>query len=134
MWLLLSWVTTRVLARVRYVDEAYKAQVQRTALILRTALDAYILVDPAGNIIDANEAMAQITGLSVTDLCQMQIGQLDLRVSTSTLARLVEQVMGGETVRFVAIKHRQGQTAHIEVNMARLTFYDSRFGGLCPRH
>ena len=125
---LLSWVTTRVLARVRYVDEAYKAQVQRTALILRTALDAYILVDPAGNIIDANEAMAQITGLSVTDLCQMQIGQLDLRVSTSTLARLVEQVMGGETVRFVAtIKHRQGQTAHIEVNMARLTFGDSRF-------
>jgi len=94
-------------ARVRAHLEARQAEMalQQYKRVIDNAIDGFWMTDAAGNIQEANEAYARISGYSVDELVNMHISQLEAKESS------LEEV-GAHIAKIVAQGYERFETRH----------------------
>ncbi len=91
---------------------------QRHKLVVETALDGYWLTDKQGNILDANEAYASMSGYSLAELTRMHVSQLDAIDSPEDVVARVEKVMIQGHDRFETHHRRKdGKLMDMEISI-----------------
>jgi PAS domain S-box-containing protein len=96
--------------------------------ILQTTKDGFWVVDASGKIIDVNKASSEISGYSLDELKQMNIGDLDLQ-ETSELAARLQRMTGERGAEQFESRHRRkdGSVYDIEVSASFLDIEGGQF-------
>lgn len=93
---------------------------QRYKQVIETALDGFWLTDMQGNLLEANEAYAQMSGYSVAELKAMRISQLEAKELPEEVAAHIAELSTKGYVRFES-RHRRKDGAVIDVEVAAKT-------------
>ncbi len=93
-----------------------EAVLQRYKLVIETAPDGFWITDLQGNLLDANEAYAELSGYTVEELRRMHISQLEAKEGSSEVAAHLERLMKQGYERFES-RHRRidGRMFDVEV-------------------
>ena len=94
-----------------------EAQLQRYKLVIESAPDGFWVTDLRGNLLDANEAYAAMSGYTVEELRQMHIGQLEAKECSAEVAMHLERLMQQGYERFES-SHRRIDGHEFEVEIA----------------
>jgi PAS domain S-box-containing protein len=91
-------------------------ELQRTQLILATAVEGFIIIDTTGRICETNEAYAGMVGYSPKELIGMRVHDLNASLSTESVdARLRQTVFDGGTRFETKHFHRNGSVKDVEI-------------------
>lgn len=94
-----------ILQANKLTEEELKAQSQRNQLILDTSSDSYILSDTDGQIIEVNQAYSGLSGYSRDELLNMNIRQLELKMTSEEVDRRLKEMVSKGKDRFET-KHK----------------------------
>lgn len=94
----------------------FEAGLQRYKRVLETAIDGFWLTDIQGNLLEANEAYAQMSGYTADELTHMHISQLDANENPEEVQAHIANLMNHGYERFET-RHRRkdGQVLDIEI-------------------
>jgi len=88
--------------------------------VIELTQDGFWMVDMAGNIIEANQAYANISGYTVEELTGMSISQLDSMIKQEEINAMITQAVNGITqgaLRFeTRHRHKDGHEIDIEAS------------------
>ncbi|WP_347989099.1 PAS domain S-box protein [Methylomonas sp. AM2-LC] len=113
-------------AVISHEDITQRKQAERIPNLLKAmlevSLDGFLELDLEGNILQANEACAKITGYAVEELISMRISQLDInqdqeRISAN-LVRVKQQCCERSECRY---RHKDGHVIDMEISIAFLS-------------
>lgn len=92
---------------------------QRYKFVIDTALDGFWLSDLEGNLLEANEAYAAMSGYSVDELKKMHISQLDANELPEVVAAHIAELARKGYIRFET-RHRRkdGEVFDVEISAA----------------
>jgi PAS domain S-box-containing protein len=98
-------------------EEAIRASENRYRLLMEQAVDAILIADPSGTIIDANTAACDLTGYAREELLALSIADTyppeDLEAGLSR----TRQVAEGEAVRVERrLRRKDGETIAVEIS------------------
>ena len=89
----------------------------RSQIILQTALDGYLCIDPDGNIIDTNDSFSRMIGYSRNELLQMTIFQLAVFLSPIEIKERIDTILDGQSLCFEAVHQRKdGGLIYLEIS------------------
>jgi PAS domain S-box-containing protein len=94
--------------------------------IISTSMDGFLLVDIAGNVLDANESYCQLTGYQREQLIGMHMSSVDAIDSLEVVTRRVAAIIEAKSLRFES-KHRHKDGTIIDVEVS--TNYSTLHGG-----
>lgn len=94
-----------------------EAALRRHKLVIETAIDGFWMTDAMGNIQEANEAYAKMSGYSVDELAGMHIGQLEAKESSleEVNAHIAKIIAQGHDRFETRHRHKDGHEIDIEV-------------------
>ena len=115
-------------------ERALAASERLNASIIESLQEGLIVVDLRGRITRANQAAAELCGVSLGELVGSLLGELPLVVSDLDGRALdqacspLRRALGGETVRGVLVRvvRRDGSALWLEVNASPLAEADGR--------
>jgi len=95
--------------------------------VIATSMDGFLLVDIAGNILEANESYSQMAGYSREELIGTHISLVDAIDSREDVARRIEKLRQIGSLRFeTRHRHKDGSSIDLEVS----TNYSPSCGGV----
>ena len=95
-----------------------EAVLRRYKLMIDTAIDGFWLTDIHGNLLDANEAYANMSGYTVDELVGMQVSQLDALDRPEDVAARATKIMAQGYDRFeTRHRHKDGHLIDVEVSI-----------------
>ena len=99
-------------------EEERLASEARHRILLRTAIDGFLLTDEQGHLLEVNEAYCQMSGHSERELLSMSISDLEAAETSAQTAAHFRQVAARGEDRFES-KHRRkdGSTFDVEVSV-----------------
>ncbi|HZW26539.1 MAG TPA: EAL domain-containing protein [Gallionella sp.] len=94
-----------------------EALLLRHKIVLDTAQEGFWVTDAQGNLIEANEAYAKISGYSVDELLAMHISQLEAQEVGEQVRAHIEKVMAqGHDLFETRHRHKDGHAVDIEIS------------------
>ena len=85
--------------------------------VLEMALDGFWLVDLQGRILEVNAAGCRMSGYSRSELLQLRISDLDVRMAQTEISRTINQIVTTGEARFESQQRRKdGQLFDVEVS------------------
>ena len=94
--------------------------------IISSSMDGFLLVDMAGNVLEANESYCQLTGYQRDQLIGMHMSSLDAIDSQEVIARRVAAIKEAGSLRFeTRHRHKDGSVIDVEVSVN----YSASLGG-----
>ncbi|RMF07662.1 MAG: PAS domain S-box protein, partial [Candidatus Neomarinimicrobiota bacterium] len=99
-----------------------RQQVQLNDQLFRTTSDGYILADDQGWIVDVNPAYCQMIGYSRAELTQMNINQLEGKLTQEQIDARIEQMVRDQRAHFTT-RHRTktGKMIDLDVSVTVLS-------------
>lgn len=96
-----------------------EALLSRHKTVIETIHDGYWLTDAQGNLLEANEAYAELSGYSVEELKGMHISQLEAREYSreDVQAHITKIIAIGYDVFETRHRHKDGHTIDVEVSI-----------------
>ncbi|MCK9354364.1 MAG: EAL domain-containing protein [Gallionella sp.] len=94
-----------------------EALLLRHKIVLDTAQDGFWVTDAQGNLIEANEAYAKISGYSVDELLTMHISQLEAQEASGEVRAHIGKVMAQGHDRFET-RHRHKDDHVIDIDIS----------------
>lgn len=114
-------------ARLDALEEQLRRQELRSRWILRASLEGFHIVGMSGEILDCNEAFAEIVGYSRDELLTMHIGAIDRR-PRAELEVLIGEIVRRGALRFLAHHHHSdGRAIDVEVSAHLVEIEGERF-------
>jgi diguanylate cyclase (GGDEF)-like protein/PAS domain S-box-containing protein len=91
---------------------------KRYKLVIDTAMDGFWIADALGNLQEANEAYARMSGYSIEELTSMHISQLEAKEqSREEVGAHIEKIIAQGSDRFeTRHRHKDGHEIEIEVS------------------
>lgn len=112
--------TPLVIGLGRDITEQRQAEavMSRYKVVIETAHDGYWLTDAQGNLQEANEAYAELSGYSVDELKGMHISQLEAREQSreEVLVHITKIIAVGYDVFETRHRHKDGHEIDVEVS------------------
>jgi diguanylate cyclase (GGDEF)-like protein/PAS domain S-box-containing protein len=94
-----------------------EALLLRHKIVLDTAQDGFWVTDAQGNLIEANEAYARISGYPVDELLTMHISQLEAQEAGEEVRAHIEKVIAqGHDLFETRHRHKDGHLIDIEIS------------------
>jgi PAS domain S-box-containing protein len=119
----LSDVTER-----KEAEAALREKEQRYRTLFCKATDGILLVDSQGNVVDANDALAQMHGYTVDELLQMNLSMLDTPETLLRAPERLARILAGESIRFeVEHYHKDGHVMPLDVAAATIDMDGERY-------
>ena len=121
--ILIGWENRRQSQRaaeeVRVAEEHRQRldhELQRTQLILATAVEGFIIIDATGQICETNEAYAEIVGHSPKELIGMRVHDLNASLSRESVDAQLRQAALHGGIRFETKHiHKNGSIKDVEI-------------------
>ncbi|MDD5578035.1 MAG: PAS domain S-box protein [Methylobacter sp.] len=99
--------------------------------MVEVSLDGFWIVDLMGNVLQANEAYAKISGYSIDELKNMRLSQLEATEGPEKIkAHIAKIIAQGHDLFETRHRHKDGHTIDIEVSIAFLPEFQ-QFCGFC---
>jgi len=118
----------------RMLDALERQREERAALnrhverLFKLARDIILLMDPAGNIVEANDAAVAAYGYSAEELRRMNVGDLRTSAAQAAIERDWQDARGPEGVLFeTEHRRRNGSTFPVEVSAQALDIEGKRY-------
>ncbi len=111
--------TSSVRIALSDITERKKAEtiLKKHKLIIESASDGYWLTDMMGNLLDANEAYASMSGYSVDELTKMHISQLEANEQPEDVTAHITKIITQGHDRFeTRHRHKDGHLLDIEIS------------------
>jgi diguanylate cyclase (GGDEF)-like protein/PAS domain S-box-containing protein len=94
-----------------------EASTLRYKRVIETSLDGFWLTDDQGNLLDTNQAYANMSGFSVEELKKMHINQLEAIERPEEVAARIEKIIKLGQDRFeTRHRHKDGHLVDIEIS------------------
>jgi two-component system, cell cycle sensor histidine kinase and response regulator CckA len=101
---------------------------ERSDTILRQMQDGFWVVDTQGRILDANEAMARMTGYGRDELLRMSVAEIETPDSAVSAAERILQVQREGTAHFeTRLRRKDGALTTVDVSVSYLPERDQLF-------
>jgi len=111
--------TLRLRAQHRHAEAEVRRQLQQNKLILNTTLDGYILADTEGQIVEVNPSYCALTGYTAAELTQMNIRQIEQKLSPEEVTERIEQMVAHGRARFETIhRAKDGRPINLDVSIS----------------
>ena len=102
---------------VEQKTRALRESETRSQNILQTAMDGFWCLDPAGRLLEVNDAYCRMSGYGRDELLGMSIGRLAVDQPAEAVADNLRRVLAGEELRFETVhRRRDGSRLPLEVN------------------
>ena len=109
-------VILRDITERKRVEAALRGNEQRYRTLFSKATDGILLLDAAGNIVDANDAFARMHGYAVAEVLRMNLRDLDTPESLTLAPERIGRVLQGESIGFeVEHFHKDGHSLALDV-------------------
>lgn len=97
-----------------------EATLMQHKLVLDTSIDGFWMVDMQGNLLEANEAYAEMSGYTAAELVNMHISQLEATEQSPEIVRAhIEKIITQGYDRFeTRHRHKDGHEIDIEISVA----------------
>ena len=91
---------------------------ERHGVVLKTAMDGFVVVNTHGQIIEANDAFSEISGYSQQELLEMSIADLEVLERPQDVLGRIQRIRSDGRARFET-RHRRkdGQIIDVEVSI-----------------
>lgn len=110
----------------KHAENELKRSELKYKSILQTAIDGFIIVDFKGNLIEANEAYADMIGYSVSELLQMNILSINSRFTEENLDSEAKRLKEIGFVRYTTKHiHKSGKLIDVELSIKYNGFIDN---------
>ncbi len=111
----------------KQIEKALKESENRYRTLFEGAVDAIFILeaegDRSGKILAANQAAANMHGLTVDELLRLHINDLDTPETAEGTPKRVERMLGGEQIRFKgAHRRKDGTIFPVEVHASIVEF------------
>lgn len=104
------------------IEKTLRESQQRYRSLFEGSRDAIFISDAKGRILDANDASAQLTGCSKSDLILTQIHDLDMDFDYPAYQEYFDRTMAGDNVSTeVTLRHKNGELVYTEFSSKRVT-------------
>ncbi|MCP4140210.1 MAG: PAS domain S-box protein [Chloroflexi bacterium] len=105
----------------KFAEEILQAEAQRNEKILNTMLDGFVFADADGNILRVNPAYSEMMGYSEKELLQMNMRELDVKLSSEEVDRRIEQMVSFGSDRFeTQHKHKKGHVIDLDISVSMM--------------
>ena len=95
---------------------------RRYKQVIETVADGFWLTDMQGNLLEANQAYADMSGYTVEELTRMHISQLEAREQPEETRAHIEKIMRQGHDRFeTRHRHRDGHEIDIEISVTYMS-------------
>lgn len=101
-------------------QQALESESAKNATLLRTASDGIHVLDPQGNVVQANDAFCRMLGYTQEELLNMNVTQWDVQWSDSELHKRIEQQLSMERPfkeELFETRHRRRDGSMIDVEV-----------------
>ncbi len=99
--------------RERIEDVLHKNEEEQFKVMIRTSLDAFLITDLQGRILEVNDAYCSLTGYSREELLKMNAAELEATESAEETASDIGKLLETGSIRFEARKRRKD--GHIQI-------------------
>ena len=90
---------------------------ERYRSIVQMAMDGFWLLNPAGQLLEVNEAYCQMSGYGVPELLATRLADLEAADSPESLTAHLPKIAGGGSVRFEStLRHKDGSFFPVAMN------------------
>ena len=98
------------------------------ARIIDISIDGFWIVDEAGKILAANEAMARILGYTVEEICNLHLSDIEARETPEEMGARIRRIIEAGSARFEGLHRRKdGSLVDVEVSTSYLPGKKPRF-------
>ncbi len=95
---------------------------KRHHIVVNTAHDGFWMNDMEGNLLEANQAYAEISGYSIDELKRMHISQLEANEHKEQIRAHIEKIINQGYDQFeTRHKHKQGHLIDLEISVNYMT-------------
>ena len=109
-------IQTNITEKIAAIESARQLG-ERNRDILQVALDGFCIIDPQGNILQANQAYCQMTGYSAEELACMEISDLEQKETLEeTIAHMQKIIAHGEDRFETSQRCKDGSVIEVEVS------------------
>jgi len=113
-----------ILATIRDITERKKteAMLMQHKLVVDTSIDGFWMCDMQGNVLEANEAYAKMSGYTVAELARMHISQLEaIELKPEYVQAHIAKVIAQGYDRFeTRHRHKNGHEIDIEISVTHM--------------
>ncbi|HZW24284.1 MAG TPA: PAS domain S-box protein [Gallionella sp.] len=112
-----------ILSSCRDITERKKAEamLRQHKLVIDTSIDGFWMTDMRGNVLEANEAYAKISGYTVEELTGMHISQLEAKEEAGDVKAHIDKIVAQGYDRFeTRHRHKDGHEVDIEVSVTHM--------------
>ncbi|OYD53714.1 hypothetical protein CGK74_10825 [Thauera propionica] len=94
---------------------------ERYGAIIRSSMDAFMMVDESANLLEVNDAACELSGYSRGQLSQMSVADLDAAVDKDTLMAVMRRIAREGSSRFDSRwRRKDGELRDVEVSVQYL--------------
>jgi PAS domain S-box-containing protein len=107
------------------VEAALRQALSYRDRIIASSMDGFFILGPDGGIEEANQAFAEITGYSRSELLSMNIADVEVMETPEVIAQHLQQIMASGSGRFETQHRRKnGTIADIEISSVHVDTED----------
>lgn len=113
----------QVRGREQLEDVLHKNEEEQFKVMIRTSLDAFLITDMRGQILEVNDAYCQMTGYSREELLTMSTAEIKAVETPEETARHIGKLLEAGSDRYEARKRRKDgrfQTVEVSSNYSKL--------------
>jgi PAS domain S-box-containing protein len=98
---------------------------RRSEMLFNTSLDGLLVLDIQGNVIEANQSLADMLGYSLEEITNLSIYDIDARWTTEEIRRGVQEFRHDKRVKFETDHRRKdGSLCTVEVSASSVDWAD----------
>ncbi|MEI6434434.1 MAG: chemotaxis protein CheB [Bacteroidota bacterium] len=102
----------------RLVEEYLQTKAEQNRIIIKTAMDGFLLTDKYGRLMEVNDAYCRMSGYCEQELLTMNITDLSVKTASEIFGRLQKIAADGSSERFESQRRRKdGSLFDVEVTI-----------------
>ncbi len=114
--------------KARVTEAALKESEAEFKNILRTAMDGFCIVGPAGSLLDVNDAFCTMTGYSRDELLTMSLADIEVKETKTDIAGHIQEIIRKGVDRFESqYQCRDGSIIDVEVSVVHSETHSRHF-------
>jgi len=100
------------------IRQGLKKSEEIKSAILNGSIDGFLIVDQQGRIVEANDAYCSLLGYSKSQICRMNISDIEGVETSEDTAKHMQKVITSGNDRFETLhRHRNGQLVDVELSV-----------------
>ena len=114
--------------KARVTEAALKESEAESKNILRTAMDGFCIVGPAGSLFDVNDAFCTMTGYSRDELLTMSLADIEVKETKTDIAGHIQEIIRKGADRFESqYRCRDGSIINVEISVVHSETHSRHF-------